>query len=452
MATVTPRTLSGFMELLPAQQQQLERMMDILRTTYSRYGFTPLDTPVIEASEVLLVKGGGETEKQIYRFQKGDADLALRFDLTVPLAKYVALHGNDLAFPFRRYQIGKVYRGERAQRGRFREFYQADIDIIGDGKLDITNEAEIPSIIYQTFTALGLTRFQIRVNNRKILNGFYAMLGLTDQSGDIMRTVDKLDKIGPHKVRACLMDDVGLTADQAEEIMRFISITGSNDQVLSALEGYRSRHELFDQGLDELTTVTRYLAAFGVPEVNFAVDLTIARGLDYYTGTVYETTLLDYPEIGSICSGGRYDNLAEYYTDRQLPGVGISIGLTRLFYVLGEQGLLNPSLPTAPADVLILPMTQDLTPAIQLATRLRGAGVRTQLYTEQKKFKAKMNYADKLGVPYVVFLGDDEIVAGLVACKDMTSGEQTKLPLDATLSRIQEGLSQRNQGKVILEK
>ncbi len=452
MATVTPRTLSGFMELLPAQQQLLERMMDILRTTYSRYGFTPLDTPVIEASEVLLAKGGGETEKQIYRFQKGDADLALRFDLTVPLAKYVALHGNDLAFPFRRYQIGKVYRGERAQRGRFREFYQADIDIIGDGKLDITNEAEIPSIIYQTFTALGLTRFQIRVNNRKILNGFYAMLGLTDRSGDIMRTVDKLDKIGPHKVRACLMDDVGLTAEQAEEIMRFISITGSNDQVLSALEGYRGRHELFDQGLDELTTVTRYLAAFGVPEVNFAVDLTIARGLDYYTGTVYETTLLDYPEIGSVCSGGRYDNLAEYYTDRQLPGVGISIGLTRLFYVLGEQGLLNPSLPTAPADVLILPMTQDLTPAIQLATRLRGAGVRTQLYTEQKKFKAKMNYADKLGVPYVVFLGDDEIAAGLVACKDMTSGEQTKLPFDATLSRIQEGLSQRNQGKVILEK
>ena len=449
---IKPRTLSGFMELLPAPQQQMERIMDTLRHTYSLYGFTPLDTPVIEDAQILLAKGGGETEKQIYRFQKGDADLALRFDLTVPLAKYVALHGNDLAFPFRRYQIGKVYRGERAQRGRFREFYQADIDIIGDGKLDITNEAEIPSIIYQTFSTLGLKRFQIRVNNRKILNGFYAMQGLADKSQDVMRTVDKLDKIGPHKVRACLMDDVGLTADQAEEIMRFISITGSNDQVLSALEGYRGRHELFDQGLDELTTVTRYLAAFGVPEVNFAVDLTIARGLDYYTGTVYETTLLGYPEIGSVCSGGRYDNLAEYYTDRQLPGVGISIGLTRLFYVLGEQGMLNPDLPTAPADVLILPMTQDLTPAIQLATRLRGAGIRTQLYTEQKKFKAKMNYADKLGVPYVVFLGDDEIAAGLVACKDMTSGEQTKLPFDATLSRIQEGLSQRNQGKVILEK
>ena len=452
MATVTPRTLSGFMELLPAPQQQMERMMEILRTTYSRYGFTPLDTPAIEASEVLLAKGGGETEKQIYRFQKGDADLSLRFDLTVPLAKYVALHYNDLAFPFRRYQIGKVYRGERAQRGRFREFYQADIDIIGDGKLDITNEAEIPSIIYQTFTSLGLTRFQIRVNNRKILNGFYAMLGLTEQSGDIMRTVDKLDKIGANKVRTCLTEDVGLTAEQADEIMRFISITGSNRQVLDALAGYQGRHELFDQGLEELNTVTRYLSAFGVPEENFAVDLTIARGLDYYTGTVYETTLLDHPEIGSVCSGGRYDNLAEYYTDRQLPGVGISIGLTRLFYVLGEQGLLNPQLPTAPADVLILPMTQDLTPAIRLATRLRSAGVRTQLYTEQKKFKAKMNYADKLGVPYVVFLGDDEIAAGQVACKDMTSGKQTKLSFEDTLSRITQGLSQRNQGKVILEK
>ena len=451
MAKITPRTLSGFMELLPAPQQQLERMMDILRKTYALYGFTPLDTPVIEASEVLLAKGGGETEKQIYRFQKGDADLALRFDLTVPLAKYVALHGGDLSFPFRRYQIGKVYRGERAQRGRFREFYQADIDIIGDGKLDIANEAEIPSIIYQTFTRLGLKRFQIRVNNRKILNGFYAMLGLTEQSGDIMRTVDKLDKIGPDKVRGLLAGELGLTEEAAGDILRFIAITGSNQEVLTALEGYRGRNEVFDTGLTELETVVKYLAAFGVPEENFAVDLTIARGLDYYTGTVYETTLLDHPEIGSVCSGGRYDNLAEYYTDRQLPGVGISIGLTRLFYVLGEQGMLNPQLPTAPADVLILPMTAELTPAIQLATRLRAAGVRTQLYTEQKKFKAKMNYADKIGVPYVVFLGDDEVSAGVVACKDMVSGEQTTLPFDETLQRIREGLALREQGSVIVE-
>lgn len=452
MAKMTPRTLSGFMELLPQPQQQMERMMDILRRTYSLYGFTPLDTPVIEASEVLLAKGGGETEKQIYRFQKGDADLALRFDLTVPLAKYVALHYNDLSFPFRRYQIGKVYRGERAQRGRFREFYQADIDIIGDGKLDITNEAEIPAIIYQTFTSLGLKRFQIRVNNRKILNGFYAMLGLTEKSGDIMRTVDKLDKIGAEKVRTLLVDECGVSADSADEILRFIAITGGNEQVLAALESYRGRNEVFDEGLDQLNTVVKYLSAFGVPAENFAVDLTIARGLDYYTGTVYETTLLDHPEIGSVCSGGRYDNLAEYYTDRQLPGVGISIGLTRLFYVLGEQGLLNPDLPTAPADVLILPMTAELSPAVTLATRLRAAGVRTQLYTEQKKFKAKMSYADKLGVPYVVFLGDDEITGNVVACKDMTSGEQTTLPFAETLALIQTGLAKRNEGAVILEK
>ena len=451
MAKMTPRTLSGFMELLPQPQQQMEWMMQILRETYSLYGFTPLDTPIIEASEVLLAKGGGETEKQIYRFQKGDADLALRFDLTVPLAKYVALHGGELSFPFRRYQIGKVYRGERAQRGRFREFYQADIDVIGDGKLDITNEAEIPSIIYQTFTRLGLKRFQIRVNNRKILNGFYAMLGLTEQSGAIMRTVDKLDKIGPDKVRALLLEDCGLTEDQAAEILKFIAITGSNADVLAALEGYAGRHELFDQGLSELKTVTAYLADFGVPEENFAVDLTIARGLDYYTGTVYETTLLDHPEIGSVCSGGRYDNLAEYYTDRQLPGVGISIGLTRLFYVLGEQGMLNPDLPTAPADVLVLPMTEDLAPAISLSTKLRSAGVRTQLYTEQKKFKAKMSYADKLGVPYVIFLGGDEIAAGVVACKDMKTGEQTKLPFAETLTLIRSGLAEKNKGAVILE-
>ena len=452
MAKMTPRTLSGFMELLPAPQKQMERMMEILRTTYARYGFTPLDTPVIEASEVLLAKGGGETEKQIYRFSKGDADLALRFDLTVPLAKYVALHYNDLSFPFRRFQIGKVYRGERAQRGRFREFYQADIDVIGDGKLDIINEAEIPAIIYETFTALGLQRFQIRVNNRKILNGFYAMQGLSEKSGEIMRTVDKLDKIGAEKVRVCLMDDCGLTGAQAEEILTFIAIRGTNEEVLSALSGYEGRNGVFDEGLRELHTVVKYLSAFGVPAANFAVDLTIARGLDYYTGTVYETTLLDHPEIGSVCSGGRYDNLAAYYTDRQLPGVGISIGLTRLFYVLGEQGMLNPNLPTAPADVLILPMTDELAPAIALATKLRQGGIRTQLYTEAKKFKAKMNYADKLAIPYVLFLGEDEIAQGIVTCKDMVSGEQTKLSADDTLALIRKGIDEKNSGKVIVEK
>ncbi len=452
MAKQKPRTLSGFMELLPTRQMQFERMTELLRKSYSLYGFTPLDTPIIEASEVLLAKAGGETEKQIYRFTKGDSDLSLRFDLTVPLAKYVALHYADLSFPFRRFQIGKVYRGERAQRGRFREFYQADIDVIGDGKLDIVNEAEVPSIIYQTFTSLGLKRFQIRVNNRKILNGFYAMLGLTDKAGDVMRTVDKLPKIGADKVREMLVsEDIGATGEQADEILKFISITGSNCEVLHALEEYKNRHELFDQGLDELNTVIKYLGAFGVPKENFAVDLTIARGLDYYTGTVYETFMTDHPEIGSICSGGRYDNLAEYYTDKQLPGVGISIGLTRLFYVLEEQKYLNDQLITSPADVLILPMTDDLSPAIAFATKLRAAGVRTQLYTEQKKFKQKMTYADRLGVPYSAFLGEDEISQGKVSLKNMTSGEQRLLPVDEAVAAVLKALETNERTAPIRE-
>ena len=451
MERIKPRTLSGFMELLPDKQIKLERMMNILRNTYSLYGFSPLDTPAIEDAQILLAKGGGETEKQIYRFTKGDSDLALRFDLTVPLAKYVALHYNELAFPFRRYQISKVYRGERAQRGRFREFYQADIDIIGDGKLDILNEAEIPAIIYRVFRGFGLSRFQIRVNNRKILNGFYAMQGLTEKSGDIMRTVDKLDKIGAEKVSAILIEDCGLTEAQAAEILKFISISGSNSQVLAALEGYQGRNEIFDQGLGELQAVTVNLAAFGVPEANFAVDLTIARGLDYYTGTVYETTLLDHPEIGSVCSGGRYDDLAGYYTEKQLPGVGISIGLTRLFYVLDEQGLLNPELPSAPADALVLPMTQEPAAAIALAEQLRGAGLRVQLYGEQKKFKQKMSYADKLGVPYAVLLGEDEIAQGKCSVKDMRTGEQWALTPAEAAQHIRAELD-RNSGVIILEK
>ena len=427
----------------------MESIMQTLRDTYSLYGFTPLATPIIEASEVLLAKGGGETEKQIYRFSKGDSDLSLRFDLTVPLAKYVALHYGDLAFPFRRYQIGKVYRGERSQRGRFREFYQADIDMIGDGKLDVSNEAEMPAIIYQVFNRLGLRKFQVRVNNRKILNGFYEMLGLSKQAGDVMRTVDKLEKIGADKVKGLLME-LGVPDEKAGEILGFIGITGSNEQVLEALEAYRGRNELFDLGLDELKTVVKYLGGFGVPEENFAVDLTIARGLDYYTGTVYETFMVEHPEIGSICSGGRYDNLAEYYTDKILPGVGISIGLTRLFFILNEQGLLNGEQNTAPADVLLLPMVEDLSPAVELATRFRNAGVRVQLYGEQKKFKAKMNYADKIGVPFVVFLGEDEIREGVVACKDMKSGEQTKLGFEETLARVRDGLARMDEGAVIL--
>ena len=423
MAKITPRTLSGFMELLPSQQLQFERMKDALRETYASYGFTPLDTPVIESAEVLLAKGGGETEKQIYRFSKGDNDLALRFDLTVPLAKYVAAHYAELSFPFRRFQIGKVYRGERAQRGRFREFYQADIDIIGDGKLDITNEAEIPAIIYDTFTRLGVSRFQIRVNNRKLLNGFYAMNGMSEKAGEIMRTVDKLDKIGAEKVRQLLIDEVKMLPCKAENVMDFMAICGTNDEVLASLERYRGMDATFDEGLEELKAVVKYLGAFGVPETNFAVDLTIAR----------------------------YDNLAEYYTDRSLPGVGISIGLTRFFYVLSEQGLLSAEAGGAACDALVLPMTEDLSAAIASAAALRRKGLRVQLYTEKKKFKAKMNYADRLGVPYVIFLGEDEIAEGVLSVKDMRSGEQKKLSPDEAAALLLSDAQRRGNVKLICE-
>ena len=451
MDKIKPRTLSGFMELLPDKQVQMNKMRAVLAETYARYGFTPLDTPAIEAAEVLLAKGGGETEKQIYRFTKGDSDLALRFDLTVPLAKYVAANYGQLTFPFRRYQIGKVWRGERAQRGRFREFYQADIDIIGDGALDILNEAEIPAIIYDTFTRLGLHRFRIRVNNRKVLNGFFAILGLSGQAGDVLRTIDKLDKIGADKVRALLTDTCGVTSEQADEILRFIACPGTSADKLVFLEQYRGRNETFDLGLDELRTVVGYLPAFGVPEENFELDLTIARGLDYYTGTVYETVLLDHPEVGSICSGGRYDDLAGYYTNKSLPGVGISIGLTRLFYILQEQNMISDAVLTAPADVLILPMTDDLSAAVALASMLRAGGLRVQLYSEKKKFKAKIGYADKLGIPFVIFLGEDEIAQHVCALKNMATGVQEAVTQETALETIRAEIARRSAGTILRE-
>lgn len=451
MEKLKPRTLSGFMELLPAPQQKFERMLEILRKNFALYGFTPIDTPIIESAEILLAKGGGETEKQIYRFQKGDSDLALRFDHTVPLAKYVALHENELCFPFRRYAIGKVYRGERAQRGRFREFYQADIDIIGDGALDILNEAEIPAIIYDTFTRLGLHRFRIRVNNRKVLNGFFAILGLSEQAGDVLRTIDKLDKIGADKVRELLTDTCGVTGENADEILRFIACPGTSADKLAFLEQYRGRNETFDTGLDELRTVVGYLPAFGVQEENFELDLTIARGLDYYTGTVYETVLLDHPEVGSICSGGRYDDLAGYYTNKSLPGVGISIGLTRLFYILQEQNMISDAVLTAPADVLILPMTDDLSAAVELASELRAGGLRVQIYSEKKKFKAKIGYADKLGIPFVIFLGEDEIAQHVCALKNMATGVQEAVTSAAALETIRAEIARRSAGTILRE-
>ena len=451
MEKVTPRTLSGFMELLPADQLKMERLLGTLRGVYSLYGFTPLDTPAIESAEVLLAKGGGETEKQIYRFMKGDSDLALRFDLTVPLAKYVAANYAKLQFPFRRFQIGKVWRGERAQRGRFREFYQADIDVIGDGKLDIMNEAEIPSIICRAFTELGLRDFTIRINNRKVLGGFFRMHGMSAPA-EILRTIDKLEKIGAEKVLAILLEDCGLDESQAAAVLDFTGFTGTTAEKLAFLEGMCGRDELFDEGVRELRTVAEALPGLGVPPERFALDFTIARGLDYYTGTVYETTINSHPEIGSVCSGGRYDDLAEYYTDRKLPGAGISIGVTRLFYVLSEQGLLNPELEAAPADAIVLPMTEELGFAAETATLLRESGIRTQLYTEEKKFKQKLSYASKLGIPFAVILGEDEAKSGLVSLKDMRRGEQISCAPAEAAEKIKAALAESAGARLIKEK
>ena len=422
MEKVKPRTLTGFMELLPNEQIEFERFIEILRSSYIKYGFYPLDTPVLESSSVLLAKAGGETEKQIYRFKRGDNDLTMRFDLTVPLAKYVALNYNDLNFPFKRYQIGKVYRGERAQKGRFREFYQADIDIIGDGELSVVHDAEIPSIIYDIFKALGIDNFKIRINNRKLLTGFFEIKNMSDKIEDILRTIDKLEKIGEEKVIAELTD-FGVDNETAKDILSFVNTSGTNSEKLDAANQYFGKNETFDSGLNELKQVSDMIRLFGVPEDNFIIDFSIARGLDYYTGTVYETVITDHPEFGSVCSGGRYDSLAEFYTDRKLPGVGISIGATRLFSVLKETGFFDFGKAT-PIDALIIPMTENIEYCVSVMTELRQSGVKVQTYFEDKKLKKKMNYANKINVPYAIIIGDNEISDNKLALKNLETGEQ----------------------------
>ena len=448
MDKVKPRTLSGFMELLPRQQVYFDDMSRRLRDSFSLYGFMPLDTPLMEAAEILLAKGGGETDKQIYTLRKGDVDLALRYELTASLAKYVAMNYGRLTFPFRRYEIGKVYRGERPQRGRFREFYQADIDIIGDGALDVLNEAEIPAVIYRCFMSLGLERFVIHINNRKALSGFFEIIGVGSAATDVMRIVDKLGKIGADKMSETLISDVGLSKAQTDELIGFISRDGDPFEVL---DKYRGKSDLFDAGADELAAVRRHVAGLGVPDTHFTVDLSIARGLDYYTGTVYETMMTDHPEVGSICSGGRYDNLAEFYIDKKMPGVGISIGLSRLFYILQEQNLLNDSILTAPADVLIIPMTGDFSHAVALAASMREAGLRAQIYGEDKKLKVKISYADKLGIPFVAFLGEDEINSGSITVKDLSSGDQTTAAPGILIAGLTEKIKSLRGGKPIKE-
>lgn len=422
MAKTEPRTLSGFMELLPNEQILFNQIKEKIENTYKKFGFLPLDTPVIELSEVLLAKAGGETEKQIYRFNKGNNDLSLRFDLTVPLSKYVAKNYGNLSFPFRRYQIGKVYRGERTQKGRFREFYQCDIDIIGDGELDLINDAELPSVIYTIFKNLGFDNFTIRINNRKILNGLFEEIGQKKNSVAILRIIDKIDKIGKEAVEKELQD-LNVSKEAISKIMNFIAIDGSSDEKIQELKELNFASETFKIGVQELEYVVKNMRLFGIPESNFKVDLTIARGLDYYTGTVYETFLNDYRELGSVCSGGRYENLAEYYTDKKLPGVGVSIGLTRLFYKLNELNLIKAEKKSV-SDVLIIPMVEDLSIPIRLATKFRDNGVKTEIYLNHKKLKAKFKYADKLEIPYVIIIGEDEINQNKFKLKDMKTGEE----------------------------
>jgi len=428
---VEPRTLPGFMELLPQEQIEYDIIKNVIEDTYKKFGFLPIDTPIIESAEVLLAKAGGETEKQIYRFSKGENDLTLRFDLTVPLAKYVAKNYGVLSFPFRRYQIGKVYRGERTQKGRYREFYQADIDIIGDGELSINNDAEIPSIIYSIFSKLDFGKFTIKINNRKILSGFFESLNLQDKIIEILRIVDKIEKIGNENVKE-MLKDISITEEDSNKIIEFIT---KKDEIISYLENLDIDNETYKTGVSELKYVYNYMQTFGIPKDYYKIELSIARGLDYYTGTIYETTLDNYPEIGSVCSGGRYENLAEYYTNKKLPGVGISIGLTRLFYILNEYNLLKTSSKSI-SKAIVIPMQEDISYSIKVANELRSNNINTEIYLENKAFKKKLNYANKQNIPYAIIIGEDEINNNIVTLKDMTSGTQENISLEELIQKL----------------
>lgn len=425
---VKPSILPGFMELLPAEQIQFNKLADTIRETYESFGFMPIDTPVIEKSEILLAKGGGDTEKQIYRFLKGSNDLSLRFDLTVPLARYVAQNFSSLTFPFRRYQIGKVYRGERNQKGRFREFYQCDIDIVGNNTLSVLNDAEIPSIIYSIFNNLGFQDFTIKINNRKLLNGFFEALEIQDKA-EVLRIIDKIDKIGIETATEELINS-GLSEEVVKKILEFINISGSNEDILLLLNNLNISNSNFKDGVEELSIVTNYVKLFGVPEDNLKIDLKISRGLDYYTGTVYETFLNEYPSIGSVCSGGRYDNLAEYYTKQKLPGVGISIGLTRLFYQLNEVGFFKNDASTSITKALVIPLDNNIDYGISVARALRDRGIITEIYLEDTKMVKKLGYADKLGIPFAILIGEKEALNKTVTLKNMITGDQRTVDLD----------------------
>lgn len=432
MATVKPRTPSGFPEYLPEEQIEFNRLVAVIRNTYERYGFSPIDTPDLELSEVLLTKSGGETEQQVYRFTKGSNDLTMRFDLTVPFARYTAQHEGKLVFPFRRYHIGKVHRGERAQAGRFREFYQCDIDVIGSSSPVV--DAEFPAIINEIFEKFSFGEFTIRINNRLILNGFFEGIGLTGASKDILRVIDKAEKISKQALEDELLA-LGLATEQVKQVIAFTKISGSNDEVLSQLQKVPATSGSFREGLAKITELIETLRAMKVPEHRFRIDLKIARGLDYYTSTVYETILDDYPELGSVCSGGRYDNLAQHYTDTKLPGVGISIGLSRLFYKLRELGVIKAE-SMSPAKIVVMPFEHAQTAiALEVAGRLRADGHPVMFYAETVPLKKKMRYSDRMGFTWVILIGDHEMNSGTVSLKNMVTGTSESVPVDE-LTRV----------------
>ncbi len=421
------KVLPGFMELLPAEQILFEDFRSKIKSSYEKFGFIPLDTTTIEKTEALLAKAGGETEKQIYSFTKGDNNLSLRFDLTVPLARYVADHYNDLVFPFKRYAIGKVYRGEKPQRGRFREFCQCDIDIIGDTSLNIINDAEILNVIVNTFKTLNIGDIVIRLNNRKILNGFFEEYDLQDLSVEILRIIDKKEKISEEELTKEL-SDLKIKASIIKKILSFINIEGDNETILKQLAKLKIKNETFVLGVSELAEVLNYSKSFEIYDT-LKIDLSIARGLDYYTGTVYETNLVKYPKFGSVCSGGRYENLASCYTNKKLPGVGASIGLTRLFDQLLNNKVIKPT-TSSNSKVLIVSMVDDISYSLKLSTFLRDNGINTEVYFEDDKFKKKLGYADKKNISNVIIIGEDEIKENVFTLKDMTTGNQSKLSLN----------------------
>lgn len=432
---MTARTLQGFMELLPEEQIVMERMKSVIAHTYELFGFAPLDTPILELAEVLLSKSGGDTEKQIYEFKKGDTDLAMRFDLTVPLAKYVALYNNSLTFPFKRYQIGKVYRGERPQKGRFREFYQCDIDIIDRDELNIVYDAEVLAVIYTVFNKLELPAFKIYINNRKLLSGFLESLEIADKTVDVLRLVDKIKKI-PEAAFLGELGELGLPEGKNKKLLEFIKINGSNSQILAKLEDFDIQNETYRTGLAELQTVISQAASLGIPAANVQIDLSITRGLDYYTGTVYETFFDEHPEFGSVCSGGRYDNLSSVFMDKKFPGVGISIGLTRLYDQLHGSGLLKIKGPT-PNKVLVVTQSSDYADnALKLLGVLRSRDIAADVMLRDCKFKKKMEYANKIKIPYLVIIGEDEAANNYYTLKDMESGEQFKVSAEEMAAKI----------------